>query len=169
LFDYQGPSTVGGFLDLSFRNYYIQSEDFTVSRFILPDSGLESLRFRTLPKNAIDYPLLRKWITHCKTYHGNTCSYQGEASQLWDTGSTALKVIDCESSKVILAPQNAIYVALSYVWGKPSASDTGIGAFHCGTATDSLMDLPETIKDAMKVTLELGYRFLWCDKWVTST
>jgi hypothetical protein len=31
------------------------------------------------------------------------------------------------------------------------------------------VNLPETIKDAMKVTIELGYRYLWCDKCVTFT
>jgi hypothetical protein len=143
-----------------FRNYYIQSEDSAISRFVLPDSGLGSLRLRTLPKNAIEYPLLWKWITHCKTSHGEVCSYQGETSQLWATGRTALKAIDCRSFKVIVAPQGAEYVALSYVWGKPSASDTANGALHYGTATDSLVNLPETIKDAIKVTLEPGYRFL---------
>ena len=169
LFDYQGPSTVGGPRDLSFRNYYVQSEDSTVSRFILPESGHENLRFRTLPKNLIDYPLLRKWITHCKTYHGDTCSHQGKTSQLWAPGRTTLKVIDCRSRKIIVAPPGAEYVALSYVWGRLSASNKHDSVLSCGTATESLLNLPETIKDAMKVTLKLGYRYLWCDKCVGFT
>jgi hypothetical protein len=134
--------------------------------FILPYSGLGSLRFRILPKNVIDDPLLRRWITHCNTYHGGICSYQSEESQLWATGRTALKVIDYRSSKVIVAPQDAEYVALSYVWGRLSNYDIADGALHSGTTTDSLVDLPETIKDAIKVTLELGHYFLWCDKWI---
>jgi hypothetical protein len=166
LLDYQGPSTIGGPRDFSSRNYFVQSEDSTVSRFILPESGIGNVRFHTLPKTLLDYHLLRTWITHCNTHHGDACSYQGDTSQLWAPGRTALRVIDCRSSKIILALPTAKYVALSYVWGKPSASDTANSALDCGAAPKRLTSPSETIKDAMKVTLELGYQYLWCDKWV---
>jgi hypothetical protein len=150
--------------NFSFQNYFIQSEDTAVSRFILPEYGLQDvgirLRFHVLPNNSIDYQLLRSWARYCKSHHGNRCSYHGDTSELWVAGRSALKVIDCTTSKVVTAPQDAAYVALSYVWGKSSALDTAID-----TPQLDLKSLPATIQDAMKVTLELGYQYLWCDKY----
>jgi hypothetical protein len=55
-------------------------------------------------------------------------------------------------------------VALSYVWGKA----------RCGSAREkdqyhshdgALPPLPATIEDAMTVTVKLGFRYLWVDKY----
>jgi hypothetical protein len=63
LLDYHGPSTMRWPRNFSFQNCFIQSKDTAVSRFILPESGLQDvgirLRFRVLPNNSIDYQLLR--------------------------------------------------------------------------------------------------------------
>jgi hypothetical protein len=65
------------------------------------------------------------------------------------------RVIDCAAGSQTLstmcAPVSSQYVALSYVWRDAHASVT---------------ETPAVIKDAMKVTLELGLRFLWVDKYV---
>ena len=114
-FHYKGPSTVGRPSDFSFQNYYIQSQESSGSRFMLPEYGIDELHFRPLPKDSIDCPLLRKWIASCRENHGHACSFRGDKSALWDVGGSALKVIDCVSSKIITAPSDAEYVVLSYV------------------------------------------------------
>ena len=66
------------------------------------------------------------------------------------------------------------YVALSYVWKKDEMKmDTGmvpvvlqrsmITRKPGGECTSLPKRLPRTIKDAMKLTDLLGYRYLWCD------
>jgi hypothetical protein len=158
LFDYDGPSS----MRRPRLNYFIQSEDPTVSRFMLPESRTSGLhsgpRLRLLPANSIDYQLLNSWLRYCKLHHGDACSYQGNASELWVTGRSAFKLIDCRTSEVVTAPRDAKYVALSYVWGIPSAPDAG-----GSTSQPGVHSLPGTIQDAMKVTRELGYQYLWCD------
>lgn len=58
------------------------------------------------------------------------------------------------------------YVALSYVWGRQHAD--------CPPSDDSQphrglhMKLANTIEDAMKVTVNPGYDFLWLDKYCIS-
>lgn len=48
------------------------------------------------------------------------------------------------------------WVALSYVWGH-SSGDAGPEVFP--------QALPNTIEDAIKVTEEMGYRYLWVDRY----
>ncbi|KAF7952430.1 uncharacterized protein EAE97_001927 [Botrytis byssoidea] len=65
-----------------------------------------------------------------------------------------LLVIDClagsSTLSIVSAPKPCQYIALSYVWG--SAQDTGT-------------EVAPVIKDAIKVTVKLGLRFLWVDKY----
>lgn len=72
-----------------------------------------------------------------------------------------LMVIDCFLRRVVPAPLQCEYVALSYVWG----SDTS-------RAEDRTFDLdlydrrlPQTVEDAMNVVRVLGKRFLWVDRY----
>jgi len=47
------------------------------------------------------------------------------------------------------------YLALSYVWGKS-------GLAHSG---ETLINAPQTVKDAMYATKRLGQRYLWVDRY----
>jgi hypothetical protein len=92
------------------------------------------------------------WIQN--TIH--ECFRQHESCLNTDSVSVpGLRVIDCAAGSQTLstmcAPVSSQYVALSYVWGD---------------AHTSITETPAVIKDAMKVTLELGLRFLWVDKYV---
>lgn len=66
------------------------------------------------------------------------------------------KLIDCHDRKVIVCPQKREYVALSYVWGSSSSR----------SSNRSLPNpAPRVIEDAMTVTKELGFRYLWVDRY----
>ncbi|KAK0620053.1 heterokaryon incompatibility protein-domain-containing protein, partial [Immersiella caudata] len=72
-----------------------------------------------------------------------------------------LRVIDCVSLAIVDAPNDCQYFALSYVWGSrqpaPShATDNGYRLRAC--------QIPAVIRDAILVTLALGFRFLWVDQ-----
>ncbi|KAH9214732.1 heterokaryon incompatibility protein-domain-containing protein, partial [Leptodontidium sp. 2 PMI_412] len=76
-------------------------------------------------------------------------------------------VIDLENMSIGPAPENCRYCALSYVWGK--VSETWLTLVRENVASLSLknaligMPLPQTVKDAMKLCVELGERHLWVD------
>lgn len=65
-----------------------------------------------------------------------------------------LRVIDCTQRKVIAAPPECKYFALSYVWGKDQQPCVIDGC------------LPQTIEDSITTVLYLGYRYLWIDRFV---
>ena len=55
------------------------------------------------------------------------------------------------------------YIALSYVWGEPQAHSTTQDRLETYQGGIELSALPQTIRDAIRVTHSLGYRFLWID------
>jgi len=90
---------------------------------------------------------LQDRINYCKNNHRDNCTPVPTARL------HAVRVIDCTERKVIQMPTNCNFVALSYVWGTLKTSLR-------------LEDAPATIKDSISVTLALGYRYLWVDRYV---
>ena len=68
-----------------------------------------------------------------------------------------MKVIDCAERRVVPAPLDCVYIALSYVWGTNQA---------CPSFDEKL---PQTIEDSITTVLYLGYRYLWVDRYVRIT
>ncbi|KAH5095560.1 hypothetical protein HBI38_030660 [Parastagonospora nodorum] len=101
-----------------------------------------------------DYDECRAWLENCQTHHGPDCNHP---TPLIDD----LRLFDCQCENVIRADRidDPRWVALSYVWGDRSHADS-IEVSHDHHAAR----LPQTIKDAVKVTQELGYRYLWIDE-----
>lgn len=101
----------------------------------------------TTPCNPyINSDLFKSWIRDCGDH---------EACQPDDAiDIDRLRVIDCETRTLEMAPEDCHYVTLSYLWGQPE-----------GITEQSLpaKQLP-TIEDAITVTLRLGFRYLWVDR-----
>ncbi|KAJ0114043.1 uncharacterized protein J7T55_007877 [Diaporthe amygdali] len=117
----------------------------------------------------IDPALLRSWKETCDIRHGHRCT-TGISSKL-----TALKtsrpilLLDVHRNSLVDADSDASYVALSYVWG-------GTSMFRCLLSNvnelkqDGALDpsgehvqVPQTIRAAMRIVKALGERFLWVD------
>ncbi|KAF2676979.1 HET-domain-containing protein [Lentithecium fluviatile CBS 122367] len=113
------------------------------------NSQHDELSPRILDATSIDYKLLRAWLDSCNICHGTMCQ-----PQKMDMNPVS-RVIDCESGNVVASPPNCKFVALSYVWG-PSDPDADIEANAC---------FPTTIQDSITVTKELGYKYLWVDRY----
>jgi len=95
------------------------------------------------------FDCVKDWISLCSSRH-RICDLKIPSS------NACQKLIDCETRTIVL-DENQSYVALSYVWGL--GSDTSRDPKTLPT------DLPNTIQDAMTVTKELGYRYLWVDRY----
>jgi hypothetical protein len=87
----------------------------------------------------------------CISNHGDTCALQENRIPLH------LKVIDCKTRTVVDAPAGCNFVALSYVWGKACADQE----------PDITQDVPLTVEHSIYVTVELGFRYLWIDRYVS--
>ncbi|KAH7019581.1 heterokaryon incompatibility protein-domain-containing protein [Ilyonectria destructans] len=128
--------------------YPIVSDNQEIPRMFIPQA---------VPRH-FDASSVRKWIDFCCAHHTKLCVTTGERCpnlQLIDTSS--------ESLRVVAAPRNAEYVALSWVWGPQSAAQAG-----CELGTDGARKLPSTLSllmsDTLSVTKALGYKYLWVDK-----
>lgn len=114
------------------------------------------------PKSMECLALARRWLATCQKGHLE-CSRKG-SSQL------PTRVIDLPPSTSDLQPrlyvtngENAPYVALSYCWGgEVPSKTTSMNIERYRDALD-ISELPLTFRDAIFLTRELGFRYLWID------
>ncbi|KHN98450.1 Heterokaryon incompatibility [Metarhizium album ARSEF 1941] len=92
---------------------------------------------------SADMSVARNWLHFCDSHHRGRCGRRQVAHEL-----AGFKLIDCAQSppRVVERLLSEDYVALSYVSG--------------GNTTDSW---PKAVRDAVTVTLDLGFRYLWVD------
>jgi hypothetical protein len=122
----------------------------------------------------INIPNIRQWIDRCKITKDPNHRY---CNRPLPRPPRDLRVIDCKQRAIIPQPEGASYIALSYVWGKVAANPLefnqaqAFGQDEISTGdgrvqdSDSHHPLPQLILDSMKVTLDLGYRYLWIDRY----
>lgn len=125
-------------------------------QFIYPTSlsgnSAEAILGRKVPA-YLNYSILKNWINFCYENHRETCGTEVDDS----LPVPGFRLIDCTTGKIIPAPAGVEFVALSYVWGmEPIPS---------GTSYETIPDSAAlVIRDAMIVTSNIGYRYLWVDR-----
>lgn len=115
----------------------------------------EESTFRDILPIKLNISRLVSWIDTCEISHDRICS-PAQVNSLKN-----LQVIDCELKKVVAAPKGSKYAALSYVWGT-SGQPTLI-------QTSALENVPLVIEDAISLVQQMGYRYLWVDRYVSPT
>ncbi|KAG4436492.1 hypothetical protein IFR05_008033 [Cadophora sp. M221] len=121
---------------------------FIGSKYFVLQSDLQT-PIRMIEPDRIDYDIIQEWLQICRELHPERCKA---------TSVTVpnLHLIDCET-KLIVPASGHEYVTLSYLWGA-NEDDTPF--------TSQLpLELPGTIEDALVVTLKLGFRYLWIDRY----
>ncbi|KAH9895461.1 heterokaryon incompatibility protein-domain-containing protein [Xylariomycetidae sp. FL2044] len=110
--------------------------------------------FRTLQvrPQSIYTPLLQQWMAYCRSSHGAVCEPPKKGPIV-----PHMKLVDCETRKLVSMAPGLSYVALSYVWGV-------LPVEKC-KYPDLPPDLPQTISDAMAVTRDVNMRYLWVDRY----
>ncbi|KAL5329350.1 hypothetical protein ACEPPN_002862 [Leptodophora sp. 'Broadleaf-Isolate-01'] len=109
-----------------------------------------------LVQESADFTVIKEWLAYCTSHHSKTCR-QGPLPSL-----PGFRVIDCISRNI--RDQESVniqegYITLSYVWGAgsewlpPQIDDLRPGA------------VSRVIENAMEVTVKLGFRFLWVDRY----
>lgn len=114
----------------------------------------KNLPFPHPTAEMVDSLAVKTWMSSCTTTHSGSCA-PDDSSNL-----VGLMVIDCETLLVSPAPRNCRYVALSYVWGPPAEFAEEKYVFLLLPA-----QLSRTIADAISVTKQLGFRYLWVDRY----
>ncbi|KAI1298060.1 heterokaryon incompatibility protein-domain-containing protein [Xylaria venustula] len=105
-----------------------------------------------------DASVVQDWLGVCLSLH-NSCRVPQKPQ-------SALNLIDCRDRNALKVASihtdsaELEYVALSYVWGH--SLDVSKVALDGSRLPQSL---PAVIKDAVEVTVKLGYHYLWVDKY----
>jgi len=109
------------------------------------------------------FAMAKKWLQVCQKEHSQTCP----SGSLPDLLRDSLKVIDWLEESIVSLPDNAVYIALSYVWGpQPSTVSRPKGFQHQAYESSRLpSDTPLVVRDSSKVTIALGRRYLWVDRY----
>lgn len=113
----------------------------------------EDFNSRTISPRSIDYDWLRGLARSCEENHEEPC----RASSPGPVAVSGLKVIETSSRTVVEATAGCRYVALSYVWGEQQDVDPA----------SPLHRPPQLIEDAISVTIAMGYKYLWIDRYVS--
>ncbi|KAK7424493.1 hypothetical protein QQX98_000458 [Neonectria punicea] len=127
------------------------ASDFVTTRPINPRIG-----------SADNFSLSRRWIQVCLHTHdscptGSLDFMPKRVLELQHDGAGRYHVSLHQPSS--LEP----YVALSYCWGGDQPQKTTKAKMNSGNLEVDWEALPRSIQDAIKVTIGLGYRYLWVD------
>lgn len=109
-----------------------------------PSSGFTCARI------SFDNRQVETWIAECRDRHTESCSIPKRNE------FNHKRLIDCETVQLCITDQP--YVCLSYLWGE---AEPGQNPMHLDLAAQ----VPSTISDAIKVTLAIGMRYLWVDRY----
>ncbi|CAH0044988.1 unnamed protein product [Clonostachys solani] len=104
--------------------------------------------------SSLDWDLLRSYLRECYDHHDGCSSPRPQLD------IHGFRLIDCHTRRLVLAAQGAKYVALSYIWGAPEKH----AHMDIPELGEKLVQAPLVIEDAMDAVRELGYHFLWVDR-----
>ncbi|KAK2044756.1 HET-domain-containing protein [Colletotrichum somersetense] len=126
----------------------------------IEEGSRQPLAGRLVRRDHADMSRLRDWLGLCEETH--QVSRQRDGPDL-----ASLRVIDVEELRVKEVEMPFRYTCLSYVWGKGSQTQYTTTTKEAMEAPKGLegesLDLPQTVRDAIKVTREAGFRYLWVD------
>ncbi|KAK7419254.1 hypothetical protein QQX98_003406 [Neonectria punicea] len=128
---------------------------------------------RPILPDKIDFSLIKSWLSACEETHGEGCRVNQVITELGRSHPVdevpEFRCIDVQAACLVKPPTGCRYAALSYVWGRERFFTTleenvqdleEPGAFEKQEYRD---EIPQTIKDAIHVTREVGIRYLWAD------
>jgi hypothetical protein len=117
----------------------------------------------------IDLSFMQLWYSACKEQYAQCC-WSGACN---GDGLAPFRLIDVRLGRVVPAPANCEYIALSYVWVRRAPNTLKTADIRYDTIHDQrfessygLLDkneLPRTILDAMFVVASIGENYLWVD------
>lgn len=121
------------------------------SRHKLGDEKCVSVR--SIKPDSVDFSIVRGWLQLCSRNHGDSC-FSSEVPNI-----PGFQLLNCKTRKLEPYTPGTQFIALSYVWG------TNVSEQMHQNNEQGHPVLPQTIEDALKVTLEIGFQYLWVDRY----
>jgi hypothetical protein len=107
----------------------------------------------SINSDKVEFSIVRRWLQLCSRYHGDSCS-SSEVPNI-----PGFQLLNFKTTKLEPYIPRMKFIALSYVWGRNVNEQMHQNNEH------GHFFLPRTIEDALKVTLELGFQYLWVDRY----
>ncbi|KAE9972973.1 hypothetical protein Vi05172_g5053 [Venturia inaequalis] len=144
-----------------------QDDDIPPSQTtFIEDDYLSYSPVETPEPTFIDPAIIRKWLSSCESNHGPRCSDQNKMVDTHYRGPSWL--IDTLYNRIVPGNLTCSYFALSYCWGSSVSTSlirSNLSALqHDNALEEASIVIPATIKDAMRLVVQLGGRYLWVDK-----
>ncbi|KAJ4269789.1 hypothetical protein NW762_001458 [Fusarium torreyae] len=113
-------------------------------------------------QDAADISRLRSWLRECNENHQ---SQDADCTSFLKPLMSTIRVIDTVDNCVKEVDTPCEYICLSYVWGTGSQTQYTTKTREQLSKPGGLdnANLPQTILDAIKVTKDLGVRYVWID------
>ncbi|KAI9653237.1 MAG: hypothetical protein M1821_007668 [Bathelium mastoideum] len=121
----------------------------------VPYQASRAQQLRVIDATNVDWEPIKVQLEHCSIQH-HVCKLDHDVPG----HLPSIFFLDCVREAIVPGNLSDQYLALSYVWGrqKEEVDDKSTDFF-------SLQDAPLTIRDAAKVVLALGRRYLWVDRY----
>lgn len=121
---------------------------FLASRSSVCNQG--DIVVREIKPIGIDFNIVKTWVSQATARSQSRVHHQSDIPE---------RLIDCYSRKIVAAGALK-YVTLSYVWGNVMIDFDNVDSE--GMLPEAM---PATVIDAIHTTKQLGYRYLWVDKY----
>ena len=136
---------------LSHRDFLpVETNDLSIFRALKLDESVDNracagIWGRIVPE-WLDFRVPKGWLDFCRSNHTRRCSRPGPNVEL-----RGFRLINCYSDPFTIESStlDVDYVALSYVWAASPQPSNG---------------WPDVVSHAMEVTRQLGYKYLWIDR-----
>jgi len=129
----------------------------------LANSGISGRPLSRYAGDKTCFELARKWRNTCIEEHGKSCGKAAQekmSSRVVDVGPVGGSQ---EPRLRITGHEKGEWVALSHCWGSQCQFVTNSNNLNARQRILPLKDMPKTFSDAIIVTRQLGYRYLWID------
>lgn len=105
---------------------------------------------KTMLSTSADLDLARQWLNLCQSSH--------VSCQHLEARFETLQVFSCRDRTKCHIDSSESYACLSYVWGEHLTEERE-------DLASNLHQTPQTIEDAISVSLSLGISYLWIDRY----
>ncbi|KAK0611245.1 heterokaryon incompatibility protein-domain-containing protein [Immersiella caudata] len=144
-------------LEVTLADGFTDMKPRLVLQMMTPESTIP-LRGLPVDREVADMGRLRTWIQTCEEHH--TDEVNKFEPSTW-------RFIDVEEERIASAEATCRYTCLSYVWGHKKGTQLTTETLAIlekpGGLRDSSVALGKTLRNAMKVTKDIGIRYLWID------
>lgn len=135
-----------------------------LGRFSIVSDKVTLFSRPTMNPLKFDSQCAKVWLKKCLQAHEGPCK-QPPGNTTMNLQEMITRVFDVHSNQVVVAPHGCDYISLSYVWGNASQFQLQTKDIdqNSNIAQVEPMRCSKTIQDAIKITRELGERYLWVD------